>query len=74
MDFTGKESFSLGILLTKRHVLERMMQFENFRNPDAINDAAKEAYDRWVWSNVYPLYHFAISKKSTSTSGSFQQS
>lgn len=61
--FTGRGSFPSGILPTKRHVLERIIQFENFRTPAAANNVAKEIYDRWVWCIVYPLHHFTISKK-----------
>ena len=61
--FTGIKSFPSGILPTKCQVLERIIQFENFRTVDVANDVAKEIHDRWVWCNVYPLHYFIISKK-----------
>ena len=39
--FIGSKSFPSGILPTKRQVLERSIQFENSRTPDAANDVAK---------------------------------
>ena len=61
--FTGSKSFPSGILPTKCQVLERIIQFENFRTVDVANDVAKEIHDRWVWCNVYPLHYLTISKK-----------
>ena len=46
--FTGSKSFSSGILPTKCQVLERIIQFENFRTVDVANDVAKEIHDRWA--------------------------
>ena len=40
--FTGSKSFPSGILPTKCQVLERIIQFENFRTVDVANDVAKE--------------------------------
>ena len=61
--FTGSKSFPFGILPTKCQVLERIIQFQNFRTVDVANDVAKEIHDRWVWCNVYPLHYLTISKK-----------
>ena len=61
--FTGSKSFPSGILPTKCQVLERIIQFENFRTLDVANDVAKEIHDRWVWCNVYLLHYLTISKK-----------
>ena len=61
--FTGSKSFPSGILPTKCQVLERIIQFENFRTVDVANDVAKEIHDKWVWCNVYPLHYLTISKK-----------
>ena len=61
--FTGSKSFPSGILPTKCQVLERIIQFKNFRTVDVANDVAKEIHDRWVWCNVYPLHYLTVSKK-----------
>ena len=61
--FTGSKSFPSGILSTKCQVLERIIQFKNFRTVDVANDVAKEIHDRWVWCNVYLLHYLTISKK-----------
>ena len=42
--FTGSKSFPSGILPTKCQVLERIIQFENFRTVDVANDVAKEIH------------------------------
>ena len=44
--FTGRKIFPSGILPTKCQVLERIIQFENFRTVDVANDVAKEIHDR----------------------------
>lgn len=61
--FTSSESFSHGILPTKKHVIERIMHFKNFRTDEVANEVAKELHARWMWCNVYPLHFLTISKK-----------
>ena len=65
--FGGCENFQLGVLLTKRQVME-IFYFRNFHTADAANDVANEIYYRWVWCNVYPLHHFTISKPNFASS------
>ena len=51
------------MLPKKRQVLQKIIDFQNFRTADAASDVAKEIYYRWLWSNVYPLLHLTIASK-----------
>ena len=46
--FASKKTFPHSLLLKKQQVLEKIIDFRNFRTADAASDFAKEIYDRWV--------------------------
>ena len=61
--FTSCEAFQPGILPTKRQVLERILNWNNFITKEAAKSVANGLFDRWVWSNVYPLRLLTIIQK-----------
>ena len=61
--FSSCEAFQPRILPTKRQVLERTLNWNNFRTKEAAKSVANELFERWFWSNVYPLHLLTIIEK-----------
>ena len=61
--FTSCEAFQPGILPTKQQVLERILNWNNFRTKEAAKSVANKLFEKWVWSNVYPLHLLMIIQK-----------
>ena len=51
--FKSFDSFSNGILPTKRDVLQRLLHEKNWRTRAAAVIVANELYERWIYCNVY---------------------
>ena len=57
--FEAATSFPPGELAAKRHVIERRLNFPEYRTYGAARNVAQEVNKNWVWSlscNVYPQH------------------
>ena len=51
--FKSCDSFSNGVLPTKRNVLQRLLDERNLQTRAAAVIVANELYERWIHCNVY---------------------
>ena len=71
--FEAATLFPPGELPTKKQVIERMLNFPDYRTLGAARNVAQEVHERWVWCNVYPQHHYTIATKIQETMANFSK-
>ena len=61
--FVSKKKFQKRKLPTKKDVIERVLEKDNFLQKSAAGIVAKYLIDYWIWCNVYPVYELTDKEK-----------
>ena len=63
MSFTAKKNYLSEKLPTKRDVIERVLNEENFLQQSAAGVVAKELINIWIFCNVHPVNEMTVKQK-----------
>ena len=61
--FSSVKKFESGFLPTKKNVIERTLDEDNFLKKSAANKVAKELIEQWNWCNVYTTHHESVAER-----------